>query len=184
MQNTFGTLGGSTYERPSTLGEETPNEQLVVALDNLAMSQPRELFANRYSLLNEREVGGQAVVNFARDRCASSRCLPSLVSMWRPRAWSGDTCALLLQRGRLLPIRDQILPLAGGLRRRGGALRAPRTAPDAPAALCGQQQRERRRAQPQVRAPHRRGPCLCDGGLLHSVCAGGRRGARPAPLRS
>ena len=42
----------------------------MVALDNLAVSQPRELFAGRYSLLNEREVGGQAIVNFARDRWA------------------------------------------------------------------------------------------------------------------
>ena len=40
--------------------------RLVVALENFANAEPPQLFAGKYLLLDERVVGGQAVVNFAR----------------------------------------------------------------------------------------------------------------------
>lgn len=56
--------------RPSTMDAFGPREQLIVALDNISSEVPRLAFARRYILLPERILGGQAVVNFARDESA------------------------------------------------------------------------------------------------------------------
>ena len=38
------------------------------AIDNMNAANPPRVFAEQFYLLNERIVGGQALVNFARDR--------------------------------------------------------------------------------------------------------------------
>ena len=47
---------------PNTLDDTAPGWQLTTALDNLAASDPPQLFAGRYVLLRERVDGGQATV--------------------------------------------------------------------------------------------------------------------------
>ena len=54
--------------KADTLAEADPMQRLLVALENMATADPPRLFAHKYALLNERAMGGQAVVNFARKR--------------------------------------------------------------------------------------------------------------------
>lgn len=82
---------------PWTLGESSDKGKLIMALENLALAEPMQLFASKYALLNERAAGGQAVVNFARDarggffqyaiKCATS-AYTSANMLRALRAWS------------------------------------------------------------------------------------------------
>ena len=59
---TFDNTGADTGAMPDA------HAKLLCALENLASADPPRVFARRYVLLQERSVGGQAVVNYARGR--------------------------------------------------------------------------------------------------------------------
>ena len=59
---TFDNTGADTGAMPDA------HAKLLCALENLAAADPPRVFARRYVLLQERSVGGQAVVNYARGR--------------------------------------------------------------------------------------------------------------------
>ena len=78
-------FSNATIDFPATVDEPEEKERILAALENMTLANPPHLFAERYRLKDERVVGGQAVVVFARDdcegffqyaiKCASSRSL-------------------------------------------------------------------------------------------------------------
>ena len=60
-------FSGAVVVQPSTLDEPGQMDRLVTGLENMATSEPAELFAGRYRLKAEWVRGGQALVIFARD---------------------------------------------------------------------------------------------------------------------
>ena len=85
---TLSSLGGP---RPGavTVNQGTAQGQLVTALDNILYSDPPELFAQRYLLVNERATGGQAVVQVRVGACMCHRKLWSLFCIMAHAALEG-----------------------------------------------------------------------------------------------
>ena len=61
------TTSHASRQDPSTLSETGWPDQLVTALQNQALATPAQVFAGKYTLLDERVTAGQSVVNFARN---------------------------------------------------------------------------------------------------------------------
>ena len=80
--STISEFSGAVYSQPSTLEQPQERERLRTAVQNMAESEPLQLFAGRYRLKSEWVQGGQALVVFACDsansfyqfaiKCASS----------------------------------------------------------------------------------------------------------------
>ena len=71
---------GST-NRVKTLEMKSAEGRLVQALDNLRLSTPAEPFAAKFQLLNERVVGGQALVQVRCRALRAHNCAGQLVSV-------------------------------------------------------------------------------------------------------
>lgn len=77
---TLSSIGGPR-RGAATLNQGTTQGRLITALDNILYAEPPELFASRYLLVNERAMGGQAVVQVHRSHLSLERCR-SLHMQW------------------------------------------------------------------------------------------------------
>lgn len=94
---------------PATLEGANAKRRILTALANMAAEEPPAVFAGRYVLLQERVVGGQAVVNFARSHDGgfsqfAIKCGP------RPAISASPN---YLSRAVILKILNLLLPVLG-----------------------------------------------------------------------
>jgi hypothetical protein len=64
---------GSSLPMPATVTAGNEREQLIVAVTNMALSQPPLIFADRFPFTTGMVEGGQGIVVFARGRDAVMR---------------------------------------------------------------------------------------------------------------